>query len=160
MSEEPMGMLYFSNDLYGDDMTRLQEALREAGFELNIDPLEDQADLMKLTDADHDEAADGLELPGASTGQVTAVLAGLASIQMQALAVGDIEKVEHAGESMGKLAEENPDLVREAFLENNHAFRVAAMPDEMLDHLDLKLEDGQLYENTDGDEWTEVEIGE
>jgi len=155
MSEEPMGMLYFSNDLYGEDMTRLQDA----GFELNIDPLEDQADLVKLTDADQDEVA-GLELPEPSTGEVTAVLAGLASIQMQALAVGDIEKVTHAGNAMGKLAEENPDPVREAFLQNNQAFQVAAMPDEMLEHLDLELRDGQLYENTDGDGWTEVEIDE
>ena len=152
-------MLYFSNDLYGDDMTRLQDALQEAGFELNIDPLEDQADLMKIEDAGEGEA-DDLTLPGPSTGEVTAVLAGLASIQMQALAARDLEKVGHAGNTMGKLAEENPDAVREAFLQNNHAFRVAAMPDEMLEHLDLEVRDGQLYENTDGDGWTEVEIGE
>ena len=152
-------MLYFSNDLYGDDMTRLQDALEDAGFELNIDPLEDEADLMKIEDAGEGEDED-LTLPGPSTGQVTTVLAGLASVQMQALAAGDFMKVNHAGESMGKLAEENPDLVREAFLENNHAFRVAAMPDEMLEHLGLEVWDGKLYENTDGDGWTEVEIGE
>lgn len=154
-----MGILYFSNDLYGEDMTRLQDALEDAGFELNIDPLEDEADLMKIEDAGEGEGED-LTLPGPSTGQVTTVLAGLASVQMQALAAGDFMKVNHAGESMGKLAEENPDLVREAFLENNHAFRVAAMPDEMLEHLDLEVRDGKLYENTDGDGWTEVEIGE
>jgi hypothetical protein len=99
-----------------------------------------------------------LVLPGAETEQVTVILAGLASIQMQALGFGDIRKVNAAGESMSKFAEENPDQVREAFLENNEAFQVAAMPDEMLDHLDLEVRDGTLYENTDGDGWTEVEI--
>jgi len=99
-----------------------------------------------------------LVLPDPHEVEVTVVLAGLASVQMQALPAGDIEKVAAAGNAMGKLAEENPDLVREAFLQNREAFHIAAMPDEMLEHLDLEERDGTLYEKTDGDEWTEVEI--
>lgn len=101
---------------------------------------------------------DDLVLPDAHGEEVTVILAGLASVQMQALPAGDMEKVAAAGNSMGKLAEENPDLVREVFLQNRDAFHIAAMPDEMLDHLDLEERDGTLYEKTDGDEWTEVEI--
>lgn len=103
---------------------------------------------------------DDLVLPDARVGEVTAVLAGLASIQMQALVAGDFEKVATSGNSMGKFAAENPEQVREAFLQNNHAFKIASMPDEILEHLDLEVRDGQLYENTDGDGWTEVEIDE
>jgi hypothetical protein len=158
MSEEPMGILYFSNDLYGEDMTRLQDALQEAGFELNIDPLEDEADLVKVHDGEDEPA--GLTLPDPHEIEITTVIAGLASIQMQALGAGDIEKVAAAGNSLGKLAKENPDQVREAFLRNREAFHIAAMPDEMLEHLDLEVRDGTLYEKTDGDKWTEVEIGE
>lgn len=99
-----------------------------------------------------------LTLPGAHLEEVTVILAGLACIQMQALSVGDIEKVAAAGNSMGKLAEENPDQIREAFLENNNAFRVASMPDEVLEHLDLEVRDGRLYEPDDEGGWTEVEI--
>lgn len=101
-----------------------------------------------------------LMLPDAHEEEVTVVLAGISSIQMQALAVGDLTKVAAAGNAMAKLAEENPDQVRETFLANRDSFQIAAMPDEMLDHLDLELRDGRLYENTDGDGWTEVEIDE
>jgi hypothetical protein len=99
-----------------------------------------------------------LTLPEPDTEEVTVVLAGLAVIQMQALGAGDLEKVTAAGNSMAKFAEANPEQVRETLLENNQAFHVAAMPDEMLDHLDLEVRDGTLYENTDDDGWTEVEI--
>jgi hypothetical protein len=101
-----------------------------------------------------------LVFPGPHDKEVTVVVAGLACVQMQALAAGDVEKVAAAGNSLGKLAKANPERVREAFLQNRDAFRIAAMPDEMLDHLDLKVKDGKLYENTDGGGWTEVEIDE
>lgn len=160
MDEEPMGMLYFSNDLYGDDMTRLQEALREAGFELHIDSLEDEADLMKIENAGENEGDEDLTLHDAHIKEVNVILAGLASIQERAFHARDIEKLAAAGNSIGKLAKENPDLVREAFLLDRESFRIASFPDEILEHLDLKLRDGTLFENTDGDGWTEVEIDE
>lgn len=104
-------------------------------------------------------SSDGdLTLPDADQEQVTVVLAGLACIQMQALKVGDVEKVTSAGNSMGKLAEENPEQVREAFLANQNAFRVGQMPDELLDHLDLEERDGKLFRPDGDDGWTEVEI--
>lgn len=90
--------------------------------------------------------------------EAEAVIGGLASYQMQAMGAGAIPKVAAAGNTLAKLAEENPEEVRECFLQNREAFRVAQMPDEMLDHLGLEVRDGKLYENTDGDEWTEVEI--
>jgi len=62
-----------------------------------------------------------LILPEPGTEEVTVVLAGLAMIQMQALRAGDLEKVTAAGNSMAKLADENPDQVRETLLENNQA---------------------------------------
>lgn len=104
--------------------------------------------------------SDDLVLPDPDVEGVTVVLAGLASIQMQALAARDMGKVTEAGDALKELADENPDLVREAFLQNRDVFHVAAMPDEMLTQLDLKKEDGRLYENTEDEGWTEVEISE
>lgn len=92
--------------------------------------------------------------------EAVAVLGGICAFQMQALSTGATQKVIASGTALQKLAEENPEEVREVFLENRGAFHVASMPQEVLDHLGLKLEDGTLYENTDGDEWTEVEIGD
>lgn len=45
---EPLGLLYHSRELYGEDMTELREALQEAGFDLDLDPLQDQAELVRL----------------------------------------------------------------------------------------------------------------
>lgn len=99
-----------------------------------------------------------LELTGLDQEHVEAVIGGISTFQMQALSAGAIPKVAAAGDALSRLAEENPEEVRETFLQNREAFRVAQMPDEMLDVLDLELRDGKLYENTDGDGWTEVEI--
>lgn len=44
----PVGELYFSPELYGGKMNRLKNALEEAGFELQIDPLQDQAELIEV----------------------------------------------------------------------------------------------------------------
>jgi hypothetical protein len=63
-----------------------------------------------------------------------------------------------AGNTLAKLAVENPDAVRRTFLQNQDAFRVAQMPEEMLDHLDLEERDGKLYRPDGDDGWTEVEI--
>jgi len=101
-----------------------------------------------------------LELTGLEDEHVEAVIGGISTFQMQALQAGAIPKVAAAGDTLSQLAEENSEEVRETFLRNREAFRVAQMPDEMLELLNLKLRDGQLYENTDGDEWTEVEIDE
>lgn len=101
-----------------------------------------------------------LVLPDAHIREVNVMLAGLATIQTRAFSVGDVEKVVSAGNSLKKLAKENPELVREAFLQDRESFNVASMPDKMLDHLDLELRDGTLYENTDGEGWTKVEIDE
>lgn len=99
-----------------------------------------------------------LTLSGLEDVEVEAVLGGLSSYQMQALAGGAIPKVAAAGNTLEKLAQENPDAVRRTFLQNQDAFRVAQMPDEMLDHLDLEVRDGKLH-RPDGDEgWVEVEI--
>lgn len=87
-----------------------------------------------------------------------AILGGISIYQMKALSAGAIPKVEAAGDTLMLLAEENPELIRRTFLQNQDAFKVAMMPDEMLEHLDLELRDGTLYENTDGDGWTEVEV--
>mgnify|MGYP006290979435 CR=1 FL=1 len=90
--------------------------------------------------------------------EVEAVLGGLSTYQMKALAAGAIPKVVAAGNALAKLAEENPDEVRRTFLQNQDAFRVAQMPDEMLEHLDLEVRDGKLH-RPDGDNgWVEVEI--
>lgn len=99
-----------------------------------------------------------LTLTDLDDAEVEAVLGGISAYQMQAMAAGSMPKVIAAGNAMGKLAEENPDAIREAFLENREAFHITNMPEELLDHLDLKVKDGKLYENTDGDEWVEVEI--
>lgn len=99
-----------------------------------------------------------LTLSGLNDEQVMAVLGGVSTYQMQALGVGDIPRVNAAGETMRTLAEENPDAVREAFLENNEHFRVGGMPEDLLEHLDLKVEDGQLYRRTDEDDWVDVEV--
>jgi len=99
-----------------------------------------------------------LELTGLEDEHVEAVIGGISTYQMQALQAGAIPKVAAAGDTLSRLAEENPDAVRETFLQNRKAFRVAQMPDEMLELLDLEVRDGHLYENTDGDGWTEVEI--
>jgi len=99
-----------------------------------------------------------LTLPDMTDTEVTVVLAGVSSIQMQALAAGDISKVEAAGNTLSKLAKENPTAVREAFLRNSDAFRVAQMPDDLLDHLDLEERDGQLYRPDGDDGWTQVEV--
>lgn len=48
--EVPLGKLYFSKRLYGEDMEQVCSALRDAGFDLNIDPLAEQAELVKLDD--------------------------------------------------------------------------------------------------------------
>jgi hypothetical protein len=99
-----------------------------------------------------------LTLTGLEDAEVEAVLGGISTYQMQALAAGAIPKVAAAGNTLAKLAEENPDAVRRTFLQNQDAFRVAQMPDEMLDHLDLKERDGKLYRPDKDDGWTEVEI--
>ena len=99
-----------------------------------------------------------LELTGLEDEHVEVVIAGISTYQMQALQVGDIPKVAAAGDTLSRLAKENPEAVRETFLQNREAFQFTQMPDEMLELLDLKLRDGRLYENTDGDGWTEVEI--
>jgi hypothetical protein len=99
-----------------------------------------------------------LTLTGLEDAEVEAVLGGISTYQMQALAAGAIPKVAAAGNTLAKLAEENPDAVRRTFLQNQDAFRVAQMPDEMLDHLDLKERDGKLYRPDEDDGWTEVEI--
>lgn len=99
-----------------------------------------------------------LTLTGLEDEEVEAVLGGISSYQMQALAAGAIPKVAAAGNTLAKLAEQNPEPVRRTFLENQEAFRVAQMPDEMLDHLDLEERDGKLYRPTEDDDWTEVEI--
>lgn len=49
---EPMGTLYFSDELYGDDMVALREAVEDAGFNLQIDPIRPQAELQKVTNDD------------------------------------------------------------------------------------------------------------
>lgn len=87
-----------------------------------------------------------------------AVLGGVSTFQMQALAAQDIPKVAAAGNTLGKLAEQNPEPVRKAFLENAEHFRVMGMPDELLDHLDLEVRDGKLYRRTDEDDFVEVDI--
>lgn len=46
--EVPLGKLYISKRLYGEDMVALKKALNEAGFDLNIDPIQDHAELVKL----------------------------------------------------------------------------------------------------------------
>lgn len=104
--------------------------------------------------------SDGIDLTlsDLSEDEVMAVLGGISTFQMQAFAAQDIPKVAAAGEALGKLAEENPDPVREAFLENAEHFRVAGMPEELLEHLDLEVRDGKLYRRTDEDDFTEVEI--
>jgi len=99
-----------------------------------------------------------LTLTGLEDEEVEAVLGGISSYQMQALAAGAIPKVAAAGNTLAKLAEENPEPVRKTFLENQEAFRVAQMPDEILDHLDLEERDGTLYRPDEDDNWTEVEI--
>lgn len=49
----PVGMLYHSDDLAGDAMETLEDALHDAGFSLEKDPLEDQAELfMEVEHAD------------------------------------------------------------------------------------------------------------
>lgn len=103
---------------------------------------------------------DALTLTDPADAEVEAIIGGISTYQMQAMAAGAIPKVAAAGNTLAKLAEENPELVRECFLQNREAFKIAQMPDEMLDHLDLEIRDGQLYENTDGDGWTEVEISD
>jgi len=99
-----------------------------------------------------------LEVTGLGDEHVEALIGGLSIYQMQALHAGDAPKVAAAGDTLSRLAKENPEAVRETFLQNREAFRVAQMPDEMLELLDLEVRDGQLYGNTDGDGWTEVEI--
>ena len=99
-----------------------------------------------------------LELTGLEDEHVEAVIGGISTYQMQALQAGAIPKVAAAGDILSQLAEENPEEVRETFLRNREAFRVAQMPDEMLDHLDLKERDGKLYRPDEDDGWTEVEI--
>jgi hypothetical protein len=90
--------------------------------------------------------------------EVMAVLGGVSTFQMQALAARDIPKVAAAGSTLSKLAKENPEAVREVFLQNSEVFRVANMPEEMLDHLDLEVRDGRLHRPDGDDGWTEVEV--
>lgn len=101
-----------------------------------------------------------LELTGLEDEHVEAVIGGISTYQMKAIQAGAIPKVAAAGNILSRLAEENPEAVRETFLQNRDAFRVAQMPDEMLELLDLQVRDGRLYEKTDGDGWTEVQIDE
>lgn len=99
-----------------------------------------------------------LTLTGLADEEVEAVLGGVSTFQMQAFAAGNVPKVAAAGNALLTLAEENPEAVREAFLRNQEAFRVANMPEEVLDHLDLEVQDGTLYQATDDGDWTEVDI--
>lgn len=92
-----------------------------------------------------------LALEGLEDDEVMAVLGGLCTFQFQALSAGAISKVNAAGNALRKLAEQNPDAVRRAFLENRDAFQVAAMPDDMLDELDLEVQGGRLQRPADGD---------
>jgi hypothetical protein len=101
-----------------------------------------------------------LTLTGLEDEHVEAVVGGISIFQMEAFEAGDIPKVAAAGETLSRLAEENPEAVRETFLSNREAFQVAQMPDELLERLDMELRDGQLYETTDEDEWAKVEIDE
>lgn len=106
--------------------------------------------------SDHDD----FTLPAAEQEEITAVIAGLAILQMQALSRRSYQKVRTAGNVLGQLAEENPSQVRAAFLENQQAFKIAQMPDEVLEHLDLEVRDGTLYEPDGDDGWVEVELDE
>jgi hypothetical protein len=99
-----------------------------------------------------------LTISDVETEDVTAVVGGLAMLQMQALAAHDIQKVNTAGNVLRQLAEENPTQVRLAFLENQDAFKIAAMPDDMLDILELEVRDGTLFEPDGDDGWVEVDI--
>jgi hypothetical protein len=99
-----------------------------------------------------------LTLTGLEDVEVEAVLGGISTYQMQALAARAIPKVAAAGNTLAKLAGENPEPVRRTFLENQEVFCVAQMPDEILDHLDLEERDGTLYRPDEDDNWTEVEI--
>lgn len=53
--EIPMGVLYFPKRLYGEDMQELKDAMQQAGFSLRIDPLKNQADLVKTEALEDDE---------------------------------------------------------------------------------------------------------
>lgn len=54
----PVGELHHSRELYGERMTELREALDEAGFELQLDPLEDQAELLMEVEQARSEVAE------------------------------------------------------------------------------------------------------
>lgn len=51
-NKRPVGELYFDHSLYGEDMVRLREGLEDIGFDLDIDPLQDQATLKIVEDPD------------------------------------------------------------------------------------------------------------
>ena len=53
----PVGELYHSRDLYGDSMVALKEALEEAGFGLDLEPLADRATLVAHPAVLEDEEA-------------------------------------------------------------------------------------------------------
>jgi len=99
-----------------------------------------------------------LELPGLSEDEVVALIGGVSLYQMQALSAQAIPKVETAGEIFAILAEKNPEAVREVLLQNRGAVHIAQMPDEMLEHLDLDIRDGRVFERTEDGDWTEVSI--
>jgi hypothetical protein len=52
--QPPVAEIYHSRKLYGERMKNLREALESAGFELSLDPLQDQATLYD-TDTDQSE---------------------------------------------------------------------------------------------------------
>ena len=99
-----------------------------------------------------------LTLTGLTDEEVMAVLGGISSFQMQALTAGDLPKVNAAGGALTKLAEENPEAIRHAFLEHRQFFRVAQMPEELLDRLDLAVKDGRLCRPDGDDGWVAVEV--
>lgn len=101
-----------------------------------------------------------LTLEGLTDEEVEAIIGGVSTLQARALAAGAVPLVNAAGSTLLKLAKQNPEAVRETLLSNQQSFQVINMPEELLEHLNLELRDGSLYEPDDEDGWTEVEIDE
>lgn len=99
-----------------------------------------------------------LTLTDLEDNEAMAVIGGICKFQMDAAQARDLANVEASGNAMFKLAEQNPDAVRETFLQYRDAFTIAHMPDDLLETLDLKLENGTLHRPDGDDGWTTVEV--
>lgn len=113
------------------------------------------------TDDVPDNGSYDVELNDIGTRKGALFMAGIGSVQVQALQHGDLETVEECGELLESLVDDNPAFVRRTILDNPDAIR-GQMPGETLDRLDLeKGDDGRFKPAADPDgdwDWVSVDV--